>query len=225
MTDLRKRALTRLAAFQIALGVLLFAPAWSLRSWQAWVYWALIGVAALASTLYFLKHDPALVQRRLRGGPTAERTREQKIIVTVISVLFAGLFIASGVERRFHPPAFPPAIVLAGDAVVVASSLLSALVLRANSHASAVVEVTEGQRVISTGPYGIVRHPLYSSVLLMLLATPAALASLWAVPFAALLVAAIVARLLAEERFLVENLPGYADYRREVRYRLVPRVW
>jgi protein-S-isoprenylcysteine O-methyltransferase Ste14 len=140
--------------------------------------------------------------------------------VGVLAVL-----VVPGIERHFRPSRIPVPVVLAADAVIALGFLIIFFTFRENSHASTVIEVSANQQVISTGPYAHVRHPMYSGANLMFLATPFALGSLWALVPALLLVAVIVARLLDEERFLSKNLPGYDEYRRTVRYRLVPHVW
>lgn len=225
MNGLEKRALTGVARFQITLALLLFLPAGTLRFWQAWVYWALHSMALFWMTLHFLKRDPALIQRRLLGGPRHEKQRNQKIITALASVLGIGSMLLPGIERRFHPSPVPLPVVLAADALLVVAFWLTSLVFQANSHASSVIEVTAQQRVVATGPYRFVRHPMYSACVLLFLATPPALGSLWAFAGFLPLCAIMVARLIYEEEFLAKNLPGYEEYRREVPYRLIPGVW
>jgi protein-S-isoprenylcysteine O-methyltransferase Ste14 len=225
MNDLGKKALTGLVRFQIFLALLLFLPAWSVRFWEACVYWSVFSVAVLVITLYFLKRDPALVESRLQAGPAAEREKRQKVIQILASILSCGLFVVPGIERRLRPSVIPLPLVLAADALVLAGFVIFFLVFRENSYASSIIEVKTGQRVISTGPYGLVRHPMYAGAALLFLATPPALGSLWALVGAVPLCGVIVARLLDEEQYLSKNLPGYEEYCRKVRYRLIPHVW
>lgn len=225
MNALTRKALTGFAQLEIILAALLFLPAWSIRFWEAWVYLGVFGACALLITFHFLKRDPALIERRLAAGPAAEQEKSQKIIQVFASLLWCALFVVPGIERRFHPTVVPPPIVIAADAIVVLGFTIIFFVFRENSHTSAVIEVAADQRVISTGPYRLVRHPMYAGAALLLLATPPALGSLRALACAVLLCGVIVARLLDEERFLVTSLPGYEAYRREVRYRLIPYVW
>ena len=224
MDDLSKKAITALVRFQIVMALLLFLPAWSLRFWEGWVYWMLFSVAALLGTLSLLKRDPGLVESRLKGGPGAEREKSQKIILMLASIFACGLIVVPGIERRFHALIIPSPLVLGADALVVTGFLIVFLVFRENSYASSIVEVQAGQHVISTGPYGIVRHPMYAGAMLVVLATPLALGSLWALACAVLLCGIIVARLLDEERYLTKHLPGYEAYCREVRHHLIPYV-
>jgi protein-S-isoprenylcysteine O-methyltransferase Ste14 len=223
--DLRKKAIIGVARFQIILGLLLFLPAWSLRFWQAWVYWIVFLLSTLLTTFYLLKHDPILLESRLRAGPSAEREKSQKIIQALASVFTCGVLIVPGIERRLYSSIMPLSVVFVADALVVAAFVVVFLVLRENSYASSIVEVKAGQHLISTGLYQIVRHPMYGGAVLMFLATPLALGSLWAFACAIPLCGFIVARLLDEERYLSKNLPGYRLYCQKVRYRLIPYIW
>ena len=207
------------------MAVMLFAPAWTLHFWEAWVFWLLFSVLSAGVTFYFLKHDPGLVESRLKVGPTAEREKSQKVIQTLTAILWCALIIVPGIERRFHFSRISAALVLLGDALVAVGYYIVFLALRENRWAASIIEVRPGQSVISTGPYGIVRHPMYSGGVLMILATPLALGSLWAFVCAVLLCGIVAARLLDEERYLSRNLPGYEAYCRKVRCRLIPHVW
>lgn len=225
MDDLKRRVLISLARFQIALALLLFLPAWSLTWWQGWLYWFLFGAACLVLTLYFLRHDPALIARRMKAGPTAEREPRQKIIQGIASILVCALFILSALDHAFGWSSVSPVTALIADAFVLLGFTVMFLAFRANSFAASTIRVDREQRVIDTGLYGIVRHPMYVGAVIMFLATPIALGSWWGLVPVAPLTAAIMWRLTAEEDFLVHNLPGYADYRGKVRARLIPGVW
>jgi len=225
MQELTKKAFTGLIWLQIIVAVMLFAPAWTLHFWEAWAYWLLFSVLSTVITFYFLKHDPGLVESRLKAGPTAEDEKSQKIIQTLTAILWCALIIVPGIERHFHSSRVPASLVILGNALVAVGYYVVFLALRENRWAASIIEVQQGQRVISTGPYGIVGHPMYSGGVLMILATPLALGSLWAFVCAVLLCGVIVARLLDEERYLSKNLPGYEGYCRKVRYRLIPHVW
>jgi protein-S-isoprenylcysteine O-methyltransferase Ste14 len=209
----------------VALALVLFLPAWSLRFWEAWVYWTLFSVSVLLITLYFLKYDPRLIERRLEVGPGAEREKSQVILQAIASVLLLALFVIPGFEHRLHGSAVPMPAVLTADVLVLLGFLIIFFVFRENSYTSGIVTVEAGQRVIATGPYRLVRHPMYAGAALIFLATPVALGSLWALLAAVPLCGTMVLRLLDEERFLSANLPGYDAYCREVRYRLLPLVW
>lgn len=225
MDALWKRALTSCIKLQLIFALFLFVPAWSLRFWEAWLYWLLFSAAALILTLYFLKHDPRLIERRLEAGPIAEQEKSQKIIQAIASVLTCALFIIPGLDHRFHWSSVPAPLVLLGDVFVVVGFLIVFFVFKENSYTAGAVKVEADQQVISTGPYRFVRHPMYVGATLMFLATPFALGSQSALLVAIPLCSVIVARLLNEEQYLSTHLPGYIAYCQKVRYRLLPLVW
>lgn len=220
--ELKKKVASRLALAPAVLGLIFFLPAGTFRYWQAWVYMAVLIIPMLSVMLYFLKHDPELLDRRLR---TREKERPQKAIIALSYPLFLAAFLLPGFDRRFGWSSVPGALVAAADVIVLAGYGLFVLVIRENSFASRVVEVEARQRVVSTGPYAIVRHPMYVANILIYLASPLALGSFWAFLPALLTPAVMVARILNEEKVLKEKLVGYADYLSRVRYRLIPGVW
>jgi protein-S-isoprenylcysteine O-methyltransferase Ste14 len=223
--DLGRRATEGTLLFIVALWLLIFLPAGSLAYWQGWLFWAHFSIWSAAGAWYFVKHDPALVQRRLRAGPGAEREPAQKRIQLFLTIVMCALFVVSALDHRFGWSGVPRAIVIAGNLLVAVGYRFVFLVLRENSFAASTIEVAPDQKVISTGPYALVRHPMYSGALLMFAGVPLALGSWWGlVPFI-LLVPGIVARLEEEEAYLVRNLPGYEAYRNTVRWRLLPGVW
>jgi protein-S-isoprenylcysteine O-methyltransferase Ste14 len=180
----------------------------------------------LFNTLFFLRHDPALIERRLEVGAGAERERSQKIIQAIASVFLCAMFVVAGAEHRVYGgSSLPWPAVLVADASVALGLLIVFATFRANSHTAATVRVEANQRVVATGPYAWVRHPMYAGSALGFLTTPIALGSVWALLPAVFLCGTLVARLVAEERYLSVNLPGYDAYRQEVRYRLIPYVW
>jgi len=225
MKNLSSRAWFALAVLLAVMGLLLFLPAGTVHYWQAWVYLSIFSGASVLTTLYLMREDPALLERRMSGGPTAEKRPVQKFIMLCTSIGFIALLVVPAFDHRFGWSAVPPGGVLAGELLVAIGFYLIYRVYRENTFTSATIEVTENQTVVSTGPYAIVRHPMYASASLYLLGTPLALDSWWGfVPIAAML-PFLIWRLLDEERFLARNLPGYAEYQRQVRHRLVPFVW
>jgi protein-S-isoprenylcysteine O-methyltransferase Ste14 len=226
MSDLPNRELTRSAlirtlGFSAAVGLLVIVPAGGY--WQGWLYWIVFSLCSLAITLYFLRHDPALIERRLRER--TEKEESQKAVRALLTVAVILLLALPGIDHRFgwsHVPAF---VVVIADAIVVLGFAIIFMTFKANSHAGAIIDVAPGQRVVSTGPYALVRHPMYLGASLLLLATPFALDSMWAIIWAIIAVGGLVWRLLEEERYLSQHLPGYDDYRRFTRYRLVPFIW
>ncbi len=215
----------RSAAFALALLALIFLPAGTLHYWQAWT---LIGVYAVCGNvlgIYMWKYDRALFELRMKQGPQAEKSPAQRVIVTL---LYAGLiaqFALAALDHRFGWSVMPPLVSLAGDAIVVLAFYVYFIVMRENRFASGAIELSAGQHVISTGPYGIVRHPMYIGLLLIALGVPLAMGSYWALTLFATEIPVVVWRLLDEEQFLIKNLPGYAGYRTETRWRLIPGVF
>ena len=225
MKHLSAKAWFAVAVLAAVMGILLFVSAGTVHYWQAWLYLAIFTGASALITLDLLRRDRALLERRMSGGPTAEKRPAQKVIMAVTSIGFVALLVVPGLDRRFGWSAAPLGVVVAGDVLVAVGFALIARVYRENTFTSATIEVVEHQRVVATGPYAVVRHPMYASGSLYLLGTPLALGSYWGlVPVAAML-PFLIWRLLDEERLLAANLAGYADYQRRVRHRLVPFVW
>jgi protein-S-isoprenylcysteine O-methyltransferase Ste14 len=222
---LRRKALSGLAKFLMILCILIFLPAWSLAYWQRWIFFLTFSISAAVISLYFLKNDPKLIEARLKGGPAAEKEKSQKIIMAFTYLFFIPLIVFPGLDYHFGWSEVLPYLVIIGDSFVVLGLFIDFLVFRENSYASAIIEVGKEQRVISTGPYAVVRHPYYFGASIMLLGIPLALGSWRAFFFVFLLLAAIVWRLLDEEKFLIENLPGYKSYCQKMRYRLIPFIW
>jgi len=220
-----REAWVRSAVGLLVLALLLFVPAGSLRFWQAWVYGFMFVSGSIAMSVYFLKRDPKLIERRMRAGPAAEQEPAQKIIMTIILIEFLLLLVVPGFDHRWHWSAVPAWLVFAANAGVALRFCMFFVVLKQNSFAASTIGVEANQPVISTGVYAIVRHPLYSAALLLLICTPVALASYWGLLVAFATVPVLAWRLLDEERFLRENLPGYADYCRATRFRLIPGIW
>jgi protein-S-isoprenylcysteine O-methyltransferase Ste14 len=225
MDDLSKRTLEGLAKFQLFLGVVIFLPAWSLRYWQGWLYWLIFGLACLVLGLYFARHDPALVARRMEAGPQAEKEPRQKLILWCASATLIALYVVCGLDHHFGRSSVPSAFVLIADLLVLLAFFGFFITFRENAYAAATITVETEQPVISSGPYAAVRHPMYSAAIVLFGATPVALASWWGLVPAAMLTATIVWRLLDEESYLAGHLPGYVDYQRNVTARLVPSVW
>lgn len=222
---LNSRAWLGLGFLALAMGLLLFVPAGTIRYWQAWIYLAIFFSAAALTTGYLMRADPALLQRRLKGGPTAESRPAERVIMLVMSAGFIALLVVPALDLRYRWSVVPIYWVVVGDALVAIGFYFIFLVYKANTYTSATIEVAIDQKVISTGPYALVRHPMYASALLYLAGTPLALGSFWGiVPLAAML-PFLIWRLFDEERLLSESLPGYSEYQRKVRHRLLPGIW
>jgi protein-S-isoprenylcysteine O-methyltransferase Ste14 len=223
--NLNAKAWLALAALAVVMALLLFFSAGTLHYWQGWMYLSIFTGASTLITLHLMRKDRALLERRMSGGPIAEKRPAQKWIMLFTSIGFIALLIVPALDYRFGWSTVPVSAVAAGDALVAIGFYLISLVYRENTFTSATIEVAQNQRVISTGPYAIVRHPMYASGSLYLFGTPLALGSYWGlVPIAAMM-PFLIWRLLDEERFLAANLPGYTEYQKRVRHRLVPFVW
>ncbi|MGH7780740.1 MAG: methyltransferase family protein [Candidatus Binataceae bacterium] len=225
MNDLNRKAMGKLGSFLPVLAVAVFAVAWTIDYWQAWIFLAVFSAASLAITAYLMKHDPKLLERRIYAGPRSEEQTRQQIIQVVAFISFFAILLFPALDHRFGWSAVPPYVVVAGDALVAFGFLVVFFVFKENSFASALIEVDAGQRVVSTGPYSVVRHPMYSGALIMLFGIPLALGSWWGLLMVIPITLAIIWRLVEEEKFLLESLPGYAEYRNKVTYRLAPRIW
>ena len=223
--DLNKKAIGGLLLLIVSLAMALFIPARTLDYWQAWVFLALFFVPVLAITVYLMKNDPDLLERRIRSGPRAEKQLSQKVTLFTIRLAFGAMIVVSALDHRFAWSRVPLYMVAAGDVLVAIGLLVGFCVFKANTFASATIEVADGQRVISTGPYSLVRHPMYVGILIMVMGVPLALGSWWGLLAVVPIKLALVWRLIDEERFLAKSLPGYAEYRTRVRYRLMPFIW
>lgn len=204
------------------LGLIFFWPAGTFDYWQAWVYLAILFVPMSLMTIYFIKNDPALLERRMR---MREQQQEQGQLIKLISVFFLATFLLPGFDRRFGWSDTPVWMVIVADVLVLVGYSSFFFVLRENSYASRVIEVEKDQKVISSGPYALVRHPMYTGVLLMYGISPLALGSTWAMLPMILLPIFLVARIRNEEKVLLAELEGYAAYTRQVKFRLIPGVW
>lgn len=204
----------------IVLGVVLFLPAGSLRFWQAWIYWSGFSVLTLFIAICFLKKSPELLSRRMQHKEK-ETTKKPPAFLN----LFFLCFVIPGLDFRFHWSAVPIWLVISANAIVFLGYIFIVLVFKENSYAATIIQVEKEQRVITTGPYAIVRHPMYLGLLLLILFTPLALGSYWAVIPALLSIPMNVFRILGEEEVLLRDLAGYKDYCLKTRYRLIPLIW
>jgi protein-S-isoprenylcysteine O-methyltransferase Ste14 len=193
----------------------LFLPAESLYFWQAWVFWLIFSSSTILVTVYLLKKDLKLLETRTKAGPVSETEKSQKIIQFFASIFFISLVIVPGFDHRYQWSNIPLALVVLGDIFVLLAFIIIFLVFRENSYASGIIETDREQKVITTGPYRIVRHPMYTGGLLLLLFSPLALGSYWALLFSVLLFVVIVFRLFYEEKFLKKNLSGVQRILRE----------
>jgi protein-S-isoprenylcysteine O-methyltransferase Ste14 len=220
---LRRQVIIRFGLAAVLIPIILYVLAGTLRYWQGWLYGMVLIVPMLATVNYLLKHEPELLERRMKYR---EKESEQQAIISIGNIIFVVGFIAIAVDLRLHGlDTVPISWILAADAGVFLGYLLVRWVFKENSYASRTIEVVEGQRVITSGPYAIIRHPMYLGVLLIYLLTPIALGSLWAVPIFSLFIPLLVWRIIAEEKILLRDLPGYSEYCKVRKYRLLPHIW
>lgn len=219
------KSLLGLAELLGVITFVLFIPSWSFNFWQAWSYLVTFAVSCILITLYFIKNDPKLIERRLHAGPTAEKEKNQRAIQAIASILFLSLYMIASLDHRFHWSNVSNRVVWFSQIILLLGFEIIFLSFKENSFASSIIELNENQRVISTGPYKIVRHPMYLGATLLILVSAPALGSWWAIIPGILLIVTIAIRLTAEEHFLMTNLPDYTSYQQKVRYRLIPGVW
>jgi protein-S-isoprenylcysteine O-methyltransferase Ste14 len=222
---LLRASLEGLAQLTLAMVLFIFLPAWTLRYWQAWAFLAVFVGCTLAITRYLYRHDRALLERRLHAGPGAERRKRQQIIQAFTSLAFLASLVVPAIDHRLGWSHLPPAAAIAGDALVALGFWVIFRVFKVNSFTASTVQVEAAQTVITTGPYAVVRHPMYAGALLLFVGIPLALGSLWGLVPSLAVAIALVVRLFDEEKLLVQELPGYAAYRQQTRRRLIPFVW
>jgi protein-S-isoprenylcysteine O-methyltransferase Ste14 len=225
MNNLNKKAFGGLLRLVVLLGVLFFLPSQRIYYWQAWVFLSVFSVCVLMITIYLMKKDPGLLERRMSAGPGAEKEKSQKTIQLFASAAFIIVIEFPAIDHRFGWSVVMPYLSIIGDVMITLGLFIVFLVFRENSFTSGIIEVGADQKVISTGPYALIRHPMYFGALVMLLGVPPALGSWWGLFMIIPFIIVLVWRILDEERFLEKNLPGYLMYQKKVRYRLLPFVW
>ncbi len=216
------QSLFRIILGLFVIGILLFLPAGTFRYWQGWLLICILFVPmTIAGLLLFVK-NPELLRKRINAK---EKEAEQKTVVSISGFLFIAAFIVAGLDRRFGWLMLPDWAVWVSAAVFLASYILYAEVLRENTYLSRIIEVQEGQKVIDTGLYGIVRHPMYSATTILFLTMPLVLGSPMSFLIMLGYIPVIVKRIRNEEAVLEEGLEGYREYKQRVKYRLIPFVW
>jgi protein-S-isoprenylcysteine O-methyltransferase Ste14 len=225
MNKLVPQALLSYLIGAVILGLLLFVPAWTLNYWQAWVFILVFTTSVNAIGVYLSIKDPALLERRKKVGPAAEQNVAQRIIMSLALIGILALLIFCALDHRFAWSPVPSSISLLGDMLVALGLLVNLLVFRENSFGGSTVQTFDDQKVISTGPYAIVRHPMYVGVLIMMTGVSLALDSWIGLAFLAIALPALIWRILDEEKLLKKDLSGYIEYTQKVRHRLVPYIW
>ena len=226
MAKLNTKAFGGLLFLLLVMAALLFVPAGTLNYWQAWAFLSVFLFAAFAITLYLRKKDPKLLERRVYAGPTAEKETSQKIIQSITALGFMAMLVLPALDHRFHWwPAVPFFASEAGDVLVGIGFLIIFVVYKENTFASATIEVASEQKVVTTGLYALVRHPMYMGAFFLLVGMPLALGSWWGLFVYILFMPALLWRIFDEEKFLAKNLRGYSEYLNKVPYRMVPYLW
>jgi protein-S-isoprenylcysteine O-methyltransferase Ste14 len=225
--SLKSRITLRFSLGLIFVTAVLFIPAGSLKFWQGWAFMAITFIPLIGFFTYFYKHDPQLIERRLQ---TKEKVSEQKLLVRLLQPVFFGAFLLPGLDYRFgwsrtSLGAVPLWLTLLSQALILGALLFVAWVMKVNRFASRTIQVEAGQKVISTGPYRMVRHPMYLGSVVLCLSISLALGSYFALPAFVLLIPFYVFRLLNEEKVLRQELSGYPEYCLRTRFRLIPFVW
>ena len=216
------RAMAKFLAGVLLLGLLLFLPAGTLNWSQAWLLMAILFIPMFIAGLVMLHRSPDLLRKRLNAS---EEQGEQRQVILLSGIMFLAAFVAAGLNRRFRWIVLPEAVSWIAAGIFLLGYLLYARVLQENAWLSRTVEVQENQRVVDTGLYGVVRHPMYMSTLLLFLSMPLVLGS--AISFVIMLayIPIIARRIRNEEQVLVEGLAGYAEYRTRVRWKVIPFIW
>lgn len=216
------QALKKIIAGFVAIGVLLFLPAGTLHYWNAWLFVAILFVPMFFLGILMLFKTPKLLERRLDAK---EKVNEQKLVVALSGIMFVAAFVVAGLNFRYSWHSLPDYVIWSGTVIFLLSYLMYAEVMRENAFLSRTIEIQENQKVIDTGLYGVVRHPMYSATLLMFLSIPLILGSI--ISFAIMLayIPIIAVRMNNEEKVLEEGLKGYREYKQKVRYKVIPFIW
>lgn len=225
MKQILEKAISGFLTLIIIMGVLLFLPAWTVQYWQAWIYLLTFTVSTLLITVYLYRNDPKLLGKRVNAGASAEKQKSQKAVQAIANLFFCLLYVIAGLDHRFHWSTIPGWASGFANIFVLFGFFIVFLVFKENSYTSAIIEVDQDQKVVSTGMYAVVRHPMYLGAILMLVFSAVALGSYWSLFCVAALTVSIIVRLLGEEKFLLKNLAGYEAYCKKVKYHLIPFLW
>ena len=216
------RAVTKFLGGFLVLALLVFLPAWTLRYWQGWLFLCILFVPMLVVGAVLLVKSPALLEKRLNAK---EEQSEQKAVLALSGLMFLAAFVLAGLNYHFGWFVLPAWVIIAAAVFFLGGYALYAEAMRENAYLSRTVEVQEDQKVIDTGLYGVVRHPMYLSTLLLFLSMPLVLGSLFSFAVMLFYIPLIAKRIKNEEQVLLEGLPGYADYRKKVKYKVIPFLW
>jgi len=216
------QALTKFVLGLLIIGLLLFFPAGTFDFWQAWLFIGVLFVPMFIAGIVLMIRQPELLRKRLDAK---EQQQEQKWVVVLSGLMFIAVFVVAGLNRRFGWYMLPDWAVYVATAIFLVAYAMYAEVMRENVWLSRIVEVQENQQVVSTGLYGIVRHPMYAATLLLFLSMPLVLASPWSFAIMLLYIPIIALRIRNEEQVLERELKGYTEYKQRIRYKVIPFIW
>jgi len=219
-----RAVLTSVVGFAVFL-LLVFLPAGTFYYWRGWTFIVVFALATMIPSVYLAATNPAALQRRMQAGPAAESRPLQKVIITFAFVSMAAMIVVSALDYRFGWSAVPAAVSVVGDVLVGVGLSIAMITTIQNGYAAANITVESGQKVVSTGVYSVVRHPMYFGNVVLMIGVPLALGSYWGLLFVVPGLAVLATRILDEEKALRQELDGYDEYTHKVHYRLVPGVW
>jgi protein-S-isoprenylcysteine O-methyltransferase Ste14 len=225
MNSLYRRAIVQTVFGTILFVALIFWPAGTLGYWQGWLFLWVFFASTIGFTVYLAIYDKPLLERRMKAGPQYEKEGSQKIIVSLVNVAFFALIVVPALDYRYGWSPVAPWVSILGDGLIVLSFLFIFWVTRVNTFAASNIRVEKDQRVVDTGPYAHVRHPMYAGAIWLFVGMPLALGSWWSLGLIVPFMPVLLWRLLDEEKILQRDLPGYSEYMRRVRFRLVPYAW
>jgi protein-S-isoprenylcysteine O-methyltransferase Ste14 len=217
-----KHTIFSMSVATLTTALLLFLPAGNIYYWQAWVFLPLFFIPMVLIALYLFKREPELLKRRL---DTKEKKPGQGLIAKMFYISVCLIFLISGLDNRYRWSSVPLSVIIISDILFLAGYFFLYLVFKENKYLAHTVVVEKDQQIVTTGPYAIVRHPMYFAELIMFVFAPLGLGSYWAIAVNILLVAVLVARILTEEGVLIQELKGYQDYAKRTAYRLIPGIW
>jgi protein-S-isoprenylcysteine O-methyltransferase Ste14 len=209
----------------VTFGLMLFLPAGTFHYWQGWVFLAVFAVSSWIPSIYLMRTNPAALERRMHAGPLAETRMLERIVITILFICFPAMLIVSAFDHRLGWSSVPTSVSVIGDVLVAIGMGVAMLVVIQNGYAAANITVEAGQPLVSTGLYGLVRHPMYTGSVIMMLGVPPALGSYWGLVLVVPGLIVLAMRIHDEEDLLSHQLSGYREYTQQVRYRLVPYLW
>ena len=216
------KAIIKFLAGVICIGLVIFIPAGTLNYWNGWLFMVLLFVPMFFAGIALMIKNPDLLMRRLNSK---EKEKEQKIVILLSGVMFLSIFVVAGLNYRYSWIQLPNTVVFIASVIFVIAYILYAVVLRENEYLSRTIEVEENQRVVNTGLYAVVRHPMYSATILLFLSMPLILGSIISFAIALSYLFIIIKRIKNEETVLEKKLQGYTEYKKEVKYKLIPFIF